>query len=176
MFQKIYPDARELPELQSYKGIVRDDVGVWYNWIDPYELWYYYINNYVMRYVNNYYGDNKYDPRVFKRNINKALDNYWNTQREKCIEMARAEVVSIMEMMKQYNPIIFHNGKEGKLELVYSWLTEDNDACKQCRKLDGKQFNNYKMVHQHWNCRCQILQLTKVIYTNGEVLQSTKVL
>lgn len=170
MFQKVYPDTKQFPELQSYKGIVQDDIGMWYNGVDPYELWYYYINNYVMRYVNNYYGYEKYDPRIFKKNINKAIDNYWNTQQEKCVEMARAEVVSIQETIKKYKPKIFHNGKEGILVITYTWKTEDKDACKYCKKQDGKQFTSYKMVHQHWNCRCKIQQDTKIITDYGEIL------
>lgn len=170
MFQKVYPDAKLLPELQTYKGIVRDDVGMWYNWVDPYELWYYYINNFVMRYVNNYYGYEKYDPKIFKKNMDKAIDNYWNTQREKCVEMARAEVVSIQEMIQTYKPRVFRNGKEGQLTMTYTWKTEDKEACKYCQELDGKQFTSYKMVHQHWNCRCKIQQDIKIISSDGEIL------
>ena len=60
MFQKVYPS--DIPELEPYKGIVKDDLDTLLGDIVPYDLFYYYSNQYIMRYVNNYYNyvANKY--------------------------------------------------------------------------------------------------------------------
>ena len=178
MFDKVYPDKKDFPELQNYKGYVKNDIYDFYDWVDPYELWYYYMNNYVMRYVNNYYSYETYNPRVFEKNMNKALKNYCRTQGEKTVEMCRAEVISISDTTNKYKPIrIFQNGKEGIIKITYTWRTVDSEACKFCKQLDGKEFNSKKMIHQHWNCRCEIERTIKIVDNNGKVLfEDTKIL
>ena len=172
MFQKVYPN--DIPELEPYKGIVKDDLDTLLGDIVPYDLFYYYSNQYIMRYVNNYYNYEKYDPKLFKKNINKAIDNYCDTQKEKAIEYSRAEVVSITELMKGKKFKVFRNGKEGNLTVKYIWRTSSSDACKHCMKMDGKEFNSEKMVRTHWHCRCKIEQITKIVSDDGEILHNSK--
>ena len=178
MFDKVYPDKTDFPELQGYKRIVKEDIMDYYDWIDPYELWYYYMNNYVMRYVNNYYNYEAYNPRVFEKNMSKAMKNYCRTQGEKVVEMCRAEVISISDTIDMYKPIrVFQNGNEGTIKIKYIWRTVNSDACKKCMKLDGKEFNNSKMIHQHWNCRCEIEEVIQILDADGNVLyEYTKIL
>lgn len=172
MFQKVWPD--EIPELEPYKGYVKDDYDRLLDEIVPYDLWYYYSNPYIMRYVNNYYNYEAYDPKVFKRNIERAIDQYCGTQKEKAIEAARNEVISISEIVKDKDLIVFRKGKEGNLHIRYVWRTSSSDACKHCIKMDGKTFTSRKMIRTHWNCRCKIEQNTKIIGYDGEILYDDK--
>ena len=172
MFQKVWPG--DIPELEPYKGYVRDDYDRLLDDILPYDLFYYYTNPYIMRYVNNYYSYDVYNPKVFKKNIEKAIDNYCNTQKEKAIEYARAEVVSIMDILQDKDIRVFHNGKEGTLYINYNWKTSKSDACKYCIKLNGKKFNSMKMVHAHWNCRCKIERNIRIIDDGGYILFEEK--
>ena len=172
MFQKVWPE--EIPELEPYKGYVKDDYDKLLDDILPYDLFYYYSNQYIMRYVNNYYNYEKYDPKLFRKNIEKAIDNYCNTQKEKAIEYARGEVVSITELMKGKKFKVFRNGKEGTLTIKYIWRTTSSNACKHCIKMNGKEFNSEKMVRTHWHCRCKIEQITKIISDDGEILHNNK--
>lgn len=177
IFQRVYPEPKEFPELQSYKDFVRETLDIYYDWVDPYELWYYYINNYVMRYVNNYYDYDRYDPRIFKKNIFRALHNYCGTQQEKVIEMARNEVLSITETNKYKIKKVFHNGNIGTYHIKYIWKTSNKEACKYCKSLNNKEFTSKKMIHQHWNCRCKIEQHIQIISNNGEILfENVKIL
>lgn len=172
MFQNVWPG--DIPELEPYKGYVKDDLDRLLDEILPYDLFYYYSNSYIMRYVNNWYNYEKYDPKLFRKNIEKSIDMYCNTQKEKAIEYARAEVVSITELLKGKKFKVFHNGKEGTLTIKYIWRTSSSDACKHCMKMDGKVFNSEKMVRTHWHCRCKIEKITKIVDDNGEILHSSK--
>lgn len=172
MFQNVWPG--DIPELDGYKGYVKDDLDKLLEDLSPYDLFYYYSNSYIMRYVNNYYNYEKYDPKLFKRNIERAIDTYCNTQKEKAIEYSRAEVISITELLKDRKLKVFRKGKEGTLTLRYFWKTSSGDACKHCLKMDGKEFNSEKMARTHWHCRCKIEKVTSIVTDDGEILHRSK--
>lgn len=172
MFQKVWPG--DIPELEPYKGYVKDDLDKLLEEIVPYDLFYYYSNPYVMRYVNNYYNNEKYDPKLFKKNIEKAIDMYCNTQREKAIEYSRAEVISITEYLKDKKIRVFRKGNEGTLYIRYFWKTSSGDACRNCKKMDTKEFNSMKMARTHWHCRCKIEKIVQIIDDSGKVIHYDK--
>ena len=52
------------PLMEEHQGGIIEDL---------YDVWYYYSNGPTMRYINNYYEYNKYDPKLYKRNMFKAI-------------------------------------------------------------------------------------------------------
>lgn len=173
MFQKVYPT--DFPELEHLKGIVHDDLYEMFDFIDPYELWYYYMNNYVMRYVNNYYNYEKYSPKLFEKNMVKALHNWCNTQKEKAVEFARTETQVIEETFGSYDTeVVISPTKIGSFEIVYIWITTHADACEKCLKNNNKHISKLKNLHTHWHCRCQIKQIITITDENGNILKESK--
>ena len=68
------------PLMEEYQGGIIDDL---------YDVWYYYSNGPTMRYINNYYEYNKYDPKLYKRNMFKAIHYLCKLEQERIIETTR---------------------------------------------------------------------------------------
>lgn len=175
MFDDIYPD---LPDILKYQGIVWEQLMIyddWNNKIPKWDMFYYYINGPLMRFINNYYDYDTYNSKVFEKNMNKALHNYCHTHKEKAVEFARATVYIIQSTIGDYKPqTVISPNKFGYIELSYYWITTHDDACKYCKKYDNKKFNSFKMVHTHWNCRCKIKQVTQIIDTDGNIIEENE--
>lgn len=154
-----------LPEpFKGVKDYVLEDNGLIAE--DLYDMWYYYINSPVMRYVNNYYEFEKYDLRVFEKNMYKALDNYARTNKEKLIDKARHILIHVSELSNNIN-ILDVNGNRYKIEFI--WVAEP-DACKLCRNLDGKIVTPNTRISTHWNCRCHLEEKVTIISPDGNIL------
>lgn len=179
MFDRVYPNEKQHPDLAKIKPEVYDilDQEQWlYNWCDPYELWYYYINPYVMRYVNNYYDYEVYSPKTFERNMMKAVNNYCHTQQEKTVDMCRQESMVLENIIRKRNVSTIRNKQEGEYRIKHIWRAE-KDACKVCKGRDGKEIRNIKTVKTHWNCRCYIERTIEIVNNDFDILYiETKVL
>ena len=166
MFLKTYPD---IPELNSYQGFVREDIDQYIHWNDPFELFYYYVSGYVMRYVNNYYNYEVYSPQLFQKNVFKAIDVFCNTEKNQCINMCRQECISISNMTEDYSIRTFYDDEECDIEIYYVWKSTPG-CCEKCETLDGSELRQIDDIHTHWNCKCEIEQHTQYVNNNDEIL------
>ena len=170
LFNGVYPDTKKYPELQPYKGVVKDNLDDYIYWADPFEVWYYYVSGYAMRYVNNYYSYETYNPKTFAKNIDIAIDKYCTTQSNKVADMCRAEAIEIHNTIKKYKPRTIYNGEECVYNIVYVWKTANEDACEDCKIRDNKEFDNSSMIFVHWNCKCNIEEHIQLIDNHNNIV------
>lgn len=142
---------------EQYGGIIEDDV---------WEMWYYYINGPVARFVSNYYTLYKYDPKTFEKNIFKAVDNFGRTKKEQLVKNTRNMMIDLSDVSETVN-ILDENGNRYKIYFV--WYAEP-DACDECKRLDGTILKSKTDFQTHWNCRCHLEEHVTIISPDGKVL------
>lgn len=133
---------------------------------DLWEMWYYYINSPVMRYVNNYYQFEKYDPKVFEKNMYKAIDNYARTNKERLVNDTRKMMLELSDVSDEVNIL---DTEGNRYKIYFEWVAEP-DACEKCRRLDGTILKSTKDFVTHWNCRCHLEEHVTIISPDGQKL------
>jgi len=145
------------PLLEAHQGGIIEDL---------YDVWYYYINSPTMRYVNNYYEYEKYDPRLFKKNIEKAIHYLCKLEQERIINSTR-EILSELSDYTEENPV--YDMDLNRVEIYFVWVAEPG-CCPKCRALDGRILENTSQFTTHWNCRCHLEQHVKLLSPEGEII------
>lgn len=167
-----YPTS---PAVKDYKAFVTEELEDY--WPDQFEVYYYYSIGLLTRYSYNFYDD-KYDGKVFDRNMGKVLLQFGNLYFQKGIELARREAVLVQDYVEKYKPTVWDNktNQELTFHIEYTWKTNNRKPCEFCKEHNGKPLNN-KSIHSHWNCRCDIQEHTWYTTKNGEKLyEETKIL
>lgn len=167
MFEQVYPNKNKYPELQSRKGLVRDNLDDYFDWINPFELFYYYVSGYAMRYVNNYYDYGVYSPQLFQKNVFKAIDNFCKTEANRATDMCRAACVEIPKQTQNIWRI--YDDEDCQYKIKYIWKSQPN-CCDKCANNDGKEFKSQNQIFTHWNCRCNIEEHIQLVNSNNIII------
>lgn len=163
-----YPTS---PSVKDYKAFVTEELEDY--WPDPFEVYLYYVNGLLTRYTYNYY-DEKYDDKVFSRNMDKVLLQFGNLYFQKGIELVRREVYLVQQYVDKYKPTVWDNKTNQELQyhVEYTWKTGGHKPCEICSSNNGKPITN-KTIHSHWHCRCRIQEREWYTTKNGETLYET---
>ena len=148
------------PLCEEHQGGIIDDL---------YDVWYYYASGPTMRYVNNYYEFEKYDPKVYQRNMVKALHYLCKLEQERLVDMTRQMMTELSEYSEE-NPVVDVN--LNRYEIYFVWVAEPG-ACKMCRDMDGRRLDSEHRFVTHWNCRCHLEKHLTVLSPEGEVISDT---
>ena len=116
------------PLMEEYQGGIIDDL---------YDVWYYYANGPTMRYINNYYEYNKYDPKLYKRNMFKAIHYLCRLEQERLIETTRKIMAELTDYSED-NTVL--DTDLNRYKIYFVWVAEPG-ACKIC-----KSILNYSMI------------------------------
>lgn len=135
---------------------------------DLYEVWYYYMNNPVMRYVNNYYEYKKYDPRLFEKNMKKAV-NYLCKLIDERVTKSTREMMAELSDISEDEKVVDVNFN--RYHIYYIWRTEPG-CCKICAGYDGRIIELPYRFQTHWNCRCYLEQVIDILDETGEVIET----
>lgn len=162
VFDKLPEPFRKLkdPLSEEHQGGVIEDL---------WDVWYYYINSPVMRYVNNYYTFEKYDPRVFKKNMFRAIHYLCKLEQERLIETTRKMMAELSDYSEDN---LVTDVDLNRYKIYFVWVAEPG-ACKLCREHDGKVLDSTHLFTTHWNCRCHLEQHIQVLSPEGEVISDT---
>lgn len=168
-FEVVYPKDSNF---QMIKPMIQDSIFGELIPEDFYELFYYYAIRPTMIYVNNYYDYNVYDPKVYKRNMEKAVDNYSHTMEERAVNMAREIAIKLTEFTEEHT--IYTT--DGRIMIKYIWKCEPG-ACKICKKLEGKKLTDSPKFKTHWNCRCRLEQHIYTVDSKNRIIKDdTKII
>ena len=159
VFSKLPEPFHKFKELlmEEYQGGIIDDL---------YDVWYYYSNGPTMRYINNYYEYNKYDPKLYKRNMFKAIHYLCQLEQERLIETTRKIMAELADYSED-NTVL--DTDLNRYKIYFVWVAEPG-ACKICKDMDGRQLDSTHLFVTHWNCRCHLEQHIQVLSPEGEVI------